>query len=188
LNVAIPEGNPVGVSLAETVGDLPGGSAVAGLTVSLDVSGGYNGSLYAYLVAPNGALVTLLNRPGVTGGNPVGYGGSGFNITLSDAASGSIQTTPETIGSVFSGNYQAAGTLANFNGSAADGTWTLFFTDESVGGGQATLTGWSLEITAVPEPVNVAMAIFGAGLIGVGATRCYRGSKKTILESGQAIA
>ncbi len=173
---AIPQGSPAGVSLVETVTAIPGGSTVAGLTVDLSVSGGYNGSFYAYLVAPNGTLVMLLNRPGATGGNPFGYGGSGLNVTLSDTAAGSIQTTPEAVGAVFSGAYQAAGTLGNINGSAADGTWTLFFADESAGGGQPTLTGWSLDITAVPEPVNVALALFGAGLLGGGALRSYRGS------------
>ena len=180
LNTAIPTGNPTGVSVAESVSDIPSGSTVGGLTVDLTVTGGYNGDLYAYLVAPNGTLVMLLNRPGVTGGNPFGYGGSGLNVTLSDTASGSIQTTPETAGTLFSGTYQAAGTLANFNGSAADGTWTLFFADESAGGSQATLTGWSLDITAVPEPVNMAVVIFCAGMVGVGIVRGLAGSRKAM--------
>ena len=178
LNTAIPIGNPAGVSIAESVSGIPGSSTAGGLTVDLTVSGGYNGDLYAYLVAPNGTLVMLLNRPGVTGGNPFGYGGSGLNVTLSDTAAGSIQTTPETAGAVFSGTYQAAGTLGNINGSAADGTWTLFFADESAGGTQATLTGWSLDITAVPEPINMSMAIFGVGCIVVGSVRSYHGSRK----------
>ena len=121
-----------------------------------------------YLVAPNGTLVVLLNRPGVTTGNPFGYAGSGLNVTLSDAASGSIQTTAEAAGTAFTGTYQAAGSLASFNGGAADGTWALYFADESAGGGQATLSGWSLDITAVPEPVNVALVIFAAGVLGGG--------------------
>ena len=132
----------------------------------------------------------LLNQPGVTGGNPFGYAGSGLNISLSDTASGSIQTTPETPGSVFGSGlaYQAAGSLSGFNGSAADGTWTLFFADEVAGGGQATLNGWSLNITAVPEPVNMALIIFGAALIGASAVRIYRGSRKTTLQSPPVIA
>ncbi len=160
VNAAIPVGNPVGVSVSESVSDIPGGQTVLGLTVDLTVSGGYNGNLYAYLVAPNGTVVTLLDRPGVMGGNPVGYGGSGLNVILSDAGTaGNIQTTAETPGAVFSGTYQAAGTLGNINGSAADGTWTLFFADEVTGGGQATLDGFSLGITAVPEQANMALVI-----------------------------
>ncbi len=156
LNTAIPVGNPLGVSVSESVSGLPVGSTVVGLTVDLTISGGYNGNLYAYLVAPNGTLVTLLDRPG-TGSSPFGYLGSGLNVTLSDTASGSIQSTAETPGAVFSGAYQAAGTLGNINGSAADGTWTLFFADEVAGGGQATLDSFSLGITAVPEQANMAL-------------------------------
>ena len=188
VNTAIPDGNPVGVSFSETVSDVPGGSTVGGLTVDLSVSGGYNGNLYAYLVAPNGTLVMLLNQPGATISNPFGYAGSGLNVTLSDSAAGSIQTTPETPGSVFSGTFQAAGTLGAVSGSAADGTWTLFFADEVAGGSPATLNGWSLGITAVPEPVNLTMIIFGAGLVGFGIIRYFRNLRKSTLRSAQLIA
>ncbi len=185
---AIPQGSPVGVALSGSVSDIASGNTVGGLTVDLTVSGGYNGSLYAYLVAPNGTLVTLLNQPGVTSGNPFGYAGSGLNVTLSDTAAGSIQTATETAGAVFAGTYQAAGTLANINGSAADGTWTLFFADVASGGGQATLTGWNLDITAVPEPVNVALAFFGVGVLGIGAVRAFRFSRKQSLPPSQTVA
>jgi len=171
---SIPDGSPVGVSFTGNYDQATPGATVSSLTVDLSIGGGYNGNLYAFLVAPNGTLVMLLNQPGVTGGNPFGYAGSGMNVTLSDSASGSIQTTPETAGSTFSGNFQAAGTLANFNGSVADGTWTLFFADEVAGGGQATLNGWNLNITAVPEPVNVAISVFGSIVVVVGGVRSYR--------------
>ena len=45
VNTAIPEANPVGVAFSETVSDA-GGSTVGDLTVTLNVSGGYNGYLY----------------------------------------------------------------------------------------------------------------------------------------------
>src|SRR5271168_122322 len=79
---AIPVGNPVGITFSGTVSDVPAGQTLDNLTVTLDVSGGVNGSLYAYLVAPNGTAVTLLNQPGVTGGNPFGGFGSGLSVTL----------------------------------------------------------------------------------------------------------
>ena len=170
----IPDGNLVGVAFTGTYDEAAAGATVSSLAVNLQLSGGFNGDLYSYLVAPNGTLVVLLNRPGVTTGNPFGYSGSGLNVSLSDAASSSIQTTAETGGSVFTGSYQAAGTLANFNGSSADGTWTLYFADESAGGGQATLSGWSLDITAVPEPVNAAMGIFACCVVGMAAIRQFK--------------
>jgi len=144
----------VGVAFSGSVSDA-GGIAVGVLTVTLNVSGGYNGYLYSYLVAPNGTMTVLLNQPGVTGSNPFGYSGSGLNVTLSDTGGSSIQTTTEPAGVPFTGTYQAAGSLANLYGSPADGTWTLFFADLSSGAGPAELNSWSLELPqcrmAVPQ-------------------------------------
>ena len=102
----------------------------------LNLSGRCNGSLYEYLVAPNGTMVLLMNQPGV-GVNGFGASGVGMNITLQEfgAANGNFQN--ETSGSVLSGTYNTAGSLANFSWSAADGTWTLFFADLANGGGRA---------------------------------------------------
>jgi len=174
---SIPDGNPTGVSFAGTYDQAAADTTVSSLTISLNISGGYNGDLYAYLVAPNGTLVVLMNQPGL-GVNGFGASGAGMNITLQDigAANGNVQN--ETSSSVLSGNYNAAGSLSGFNGSVADGSWRLFFADMSNGGGTSTLNSWSLDITAVPEPANVAMIFFGAGFIGFIGFRFYRGSKK----------
>ena len=193
---SIPDGSPVGVSFTGTYDGAAAGATVSSLTVNLSISGGYNGNLYGYLVAPNGTLVMLLNQPGHTDGSTFGFGyaGSGLNVTLTDATTiggnsvTSIQTTAETPGQLFSGTYNAAGTLGTFNNSSANGEWTLFFADTTPGGGQAQLTGWSLDITPVPEPVNVAMAIFGVGFIGVGAVRGYRNSRRATLPSSSLAA
>jgi subtilisin-like proprotein convertase family protein len=159
---SIPVGNPVGITFSGTVSDVPAGLDVSSLTVTLNVSGGVDGNLYAYLVAPNGTAVTLLDRPGTGPGNPFGGLGSGLSVTLSDGSPG-IQTASETPGQVLSGTFGAAGTLGSMGGSVADGSWKLFFADEVNGGGTSTLTSWTLDIEAVPEPVNVALGIF-AGL------------------------
>jgi hypothetical protein len=156
---AIPDGSPIGVTFSGTVSDAPG-MTVGELTLTLNISGGFNGNLFAYLNAPDGTHVVLMNQPGVSESNPFGASGAGMNITLQDsgAINGSIQN--ETSAAVLSGSYTAAGTLADFNGAAVNGTWELFFADEVSGGGTSTLTGWSLGINAVPEPVNTALVIF----------------------------
>ena len=59
----IPDGNPVGVSFTGTYDGAASGATVGSLTVDLSVSGGYNGNLYAYLVAPNGTLVSDAVEP-----------------------------------------------------------------------------------------------------------------------------
>ena len=183
----IPDGSPAGVSFVGTYDAAPVGSTVSGLTVSLNLSGGFNGDLYAYLVSPNGTLVMLMNQPGVSL-NGFGASGAGMNITLTDSftANGSIQNV--TSGSYLTGNYNAAGSLVNFNGSQANGNWTLFFADMANGGGTSHLDGWSLDITAVPEPANLAMIIFGVSFIGFGIARHFRNSRKAMLHSPQTIA
>jgi hypothetical protein len=66
--------------------------------------------------------------------------------------------------------------LSSFNGLDPNGSWTLFFAD-AASGDQSTLLGWSLEITAVPEPTTWALGIF-ATLAGVaGIFRQWRRSK-----------
>src|SRR5471032_3000227 len=81
----IPDNNPSGN--ASTLGVSGLVAAIANVTVSLDITGGYNGDLYAYLSGPNGGFAVLLNRPGVNGASAFGYSDTGFNITLDDSAS-----------------------------------------------------------------------------------------------------
>ena len=155
------------------------GSSLSSLTVTLNISGGMNNGLYAYLVGPGPAgstTVILMNQPGYAV-DGFGATGAGMNITLSDAGSSSIQDV--TSGSVLSGTYQADGSLSGFNGGDPNGTWTLYFSDTIAGGGNATLNGWSLDITAVPEPVNVALGMFGVVLVVGGFVRRYRRSGKS---------
>lgn len=168
LNTAIPDANATGVAFNLNVSGA--GSSLSGLTVTLNVSGGYNGDLYAYLSC-NGTLVTLLNRVGTGSGdaiqNTFGYATAGFNnVTLSDAGTGGNIHNVSNPGSLVA--YTAdGGSLASLYGGNPNGTWTLFFADLS-GGNVSTLNGWSLDITAVPEPVNMAVGIFSA-LLGGGA-------------------
>jgi hypothetical protein len=179
LNQAIPDGTPIGVTSAINVSGA--GSVLSDVTVTLNVSGGYNGDLYAYL-SYDGTSVTLLNRVGTGSGGPIqsafGFSTSGFNnVTLSDAGTGGnihnvANPLPGTSGTSYTPD---GGSLASFNGANPDGTWTIFFADLSAGN-TSTLQGWSLDITAVPEPVNVALAVFGGLLAVWSGVRWWRNS------------
>lgn len=163
---------------------------VLDIQVTLNISGGNNGDLYAYL-SYNEVLVPLLNRIGVSSGNPFGSSGSGLNVTFSTAAAGNIHAAGD---GTLSGSYQADGqnlsplspassfnanggsiTLdavgTGFGGMNPNGPWTLFISDVVSGGGEATLSGWSLDITVVPEPVNVTLAVFGVVAVVTVASR-----------------
>ena len=177
LNLAISDGNVNGVSstLAVSVAD----HQITGLSVTLNVSGGYNGDLYAYL-SYGGVLVPLVNRIGVGSGNPFGASGAGMNVTLTDG--GSLGDIHLAGNGTLSGTYSPDGrnisplsaaatfdsasrvSFSSYNSIDPNGTWTLFFADVSGGGGNSTLNSWSMDITAVPEPVNLALGVF-AGLL-----------------------
>jgi hypothetical protein len=60
--------------------------------------------------------------------------------------------------------------LSVFNGMNPNGDWTLFLADQGAGD-EATLTGWTLSLTAVPEP---AVPLLG-GLATLLALRRRRG-------------
>lgn len=184
---AIPDGSPLGVVFSGSVIDIPAGSTVSGLTLDLNISGGFNGNLYAYLQAPNSLIAVLMNRPGVSGSNPFGATGAGMDITLQDGLSdhGSIQN--ETSSLVLTGSYNAADPLADVNGSAADGTWDLYLADLVVGGGASTVNTWTLNVSTVPEPNPSTLEILGALiLLGSLMTRTNRSPRKQLLPKPQS--
>jgi hypothetical protein len=170
----LPDGSTAGWSDTRNVSEIPSGLTIVGVSVTFTLSGGYNGDLYGYL-SHNGALIPLLNRVGMgTGSEPTysfGYEDAGFNnVTLADSGSVNIHNyggagVPTGTYAPDSGGVTFATTFGGLN---PNGNWTLFLADLSNGGGQSTLTGWSLGITAdVPEPVNLALGIF-AGLLVAG--------------------
>ena len=111
----------------------------------------------------------LLNRVGTGTGSGAqftyGFSTAGFNnVRLDDqSGNGNIHTVQNPSAN---GTYTSdGGTLASFNNLDPNGNWTLFLADLSTGD-QSTLTSWSLEITAVPEPVPVALAVFAGLFVG----------------------
>jgi len=188
----IPDGSTVGYADTHAIGSVAGGGVtdeIVNVNVRLNLTGGYNGDLYGYLLLQNGAGTTssiLLNRIGRTG-TDYGSAGSGLaNITLSSSGVTDIHTE---LGSLSGGTYQADGRAVDpnsdfstatrtaglnvFNGQLANGTWTLFLADLS-GGDQSTLVSWGLDITVVPEPATWALGIFGVLLGGTMVVRRLR--------------
>jgi subtilisin-like proprotein convertase family protein len=180
VNTTIPDNDPDGLVSSVALSGLIG--SISNVTVSLDITGGYNGDLYAYLVGPNGGFAVLLNRVGVTNGNSYGYSDAGFNnITLDDSAAnnnihyyqnvagtgaptGTWASDGENVDPLGSlvGSSPSTATLTSLDGTNPNGNWILFIADLS-GGGQATLANWTLNITTVPEPQTWTM--LGAGLV-----------------------
>ena len=189
----IPDGSPSGTAgTATTSGFRP---SLSDISVTLNILGGYNGDLYAGL-SYGGVLVPLLNRVGVTSGDGFGYGDTGFSVTFSSAGANDVHSYGSHSPS-FNGDGQLTGTwqpdgraidpqsspssfdsasrvgFESFDGMNPNGTWTLFLADLSMGE-QSTVVSWSLAITAIPEPTNIALGILVGGFAACQAVRRWR--------------
>src|SRR6476660_6764879 len=80
----IPDGSTIGLADSRTLTGIPFNS-IADVNVRLNVSGGWNGDLYAYLTHSSGFTV-LLNRVGRSGTSSFGYGDSSVNVTFDEQA------------------------------------------------------------------------------------------------------
>jgi MYXO-CTERM domain-containing protein len=185
VNANVPQGSTSGLASTETINfsSVPNFNSIVDLTVTLDISGGFNGGYYAYLVNNTGGFAILLNEPGTTAGNSLGYADSGFNITLSDtAANGDIhlyQTVSNPGGGVLTGTWAPDGRnvnpatvvdtdprtalLSSFIGTNPSGQWTLFLANLDYGE-QGELVSWGMTVTAVPEPPSGVLAMLGLGV------------------------
>ncbi|MEY2410374.1 MAG: hypothetical protein QOF48_3044, partial [Verrucomicrobiota bacterium] len=171
VNATIPDNNANGYASTKAVATQIG--RVTDVNVRLNISGGYNGDLYAYLVHESGYSV-LLNRVGRRAADPLGYSDTGFNLTIDDQASnGDVhayrlqqfgnQTTPlagaltnswapdgrSTDPAVVLDTDARTEMLSSFNGLNPNGDWTLFIADLGVLD-TATLVSWSLDLCGLP--------------------------------------
>ena len=189
----ITDGNPSPWSDTRTVSGITE-AAIGSVSIQVNLSGGYNGDLYCYL-SHAGVLIPLLNRVGTGTGNAFGYSDAGLNLTFTDAAAHNIHSYQTVSGYSITGGatwqpdgrtinpvtsvpsaFDAAGTVtfANLTGLNPNGDWTLVFADLSTGGGQAQVLSWGVSVTAVPEPINVALGIFSGGALVVHVARRWR--------------
>src|SRR5438876_350100 len=86
-NAPIPDGNVNGYQSSLTLSGLP--TLTLDVNVTLNISGGWNGDLYAYLRHGDGFSV-LLNRVGTPDNYGFGYGDTGFHVTLDSQATQSV--------------------------------------------------------------------------------------------------
>jgi subtilisin-like proprotein convertase family protein len=164
----VPDNNYSGWADTRSVAAIPAGTFTS-VAVNLQLSGGWNGDLYAYLVHSSGFSV-LLDRvgTGIGGVSSFGYGDAGMNVTLASTGTsihgygGNSTFSSAPTGTWMTDN--TSGSLASFLTTNPNGTWSLFIADLSVGG-VTTVQSWGLQmdIVAVPEVETwVAAALAGA--------------------------
>ena len=191
----VPDGSFIGLNDTRNLTGVPF-NTITDVNVRMNVSGGWNGDLYAYLVHNSGFAV-LLNRVGRSSSSSFGYGDAGFDVTF-DAQNvatydfhyyqlqgGSItgganwrpdgrNISPTSSGATFDSTSPSA-LLTSFNGINPNGNWTLFVADVS-GGSTSVLSSWGLDIAginvaAVAEPGSVVegslAALFLGAIVGV---------------------
>ena len=110
VNQLVPDANVNGLTFTTDL-SLPDANSIQNITVGLNISGGYNGDLFAFLAGPNGGYAVLLNRVGVGNSSSFGYGDQGFNIVLSDAAANDVHYY-QSDGYSLNGSQQLTGTWA----------------------------------------------------------------------------
>jgi subtilisin-like proprotein convertase family protein len=179
VNTPVPDDNPTGLTSSIDVSGSTG--LILDITVGLNISGGANGDLYAFLTHGPSSFAVLLNRVGKTEEDPFGYDDAGFSILLNEYAALDIHNYGGNGGAPITGIWQPDGryvdpqlvldtdartaTLSSFTNQFANGTWTLFVSDLATSR-QSTLQSWSLTIsTAVPEAATAQLAAVGAGLL-----------------------
>jgi subtilisin-like proprotein convertase family protein len=159
----VPDNNYSGWADSRTLNAAPAGNVTPGsVAVTLNLSGGWNGDLYAYLVNSSSGFCVLLDQIGT---GTYGNAGNGFNVTLSAAGTPGLGSYMDNGTGLLTGTWQpdnTSGSLSSF--TTQGGTWSLFIADLSAGG-VTTVQSWGLQmdIVAVPEVETwVAAALAGA--------------------------
>jgi subtilisin-like proprotein convertase family protein len=155
----VPKALPNGTSSISSVLSVSGSSAIVDLNVGVNMSHVWVGDLSMSL-SHGGTNVTIIDRPGVPAST---YGCSGDNIvaTLDDGASASVENQCAGGSPTINGTFSPNQALNAFNGSNANGTWTLNVVDHYTSADAGTLNSWSVEVcvdnggtnpTATPVP------------------------------------
>jgi len=124
-----------------------GGSTIERVTLSTSINHTYVADLDGTLISPQGAEVSIFDRPGVPATN-FGCPGDNIQATFDDEAILTATDFENTCnGGPFAiqGTYQPIQPLTSFSGGSANGGWTFELTDNFADDG-GELVSWSLEI------------------------------------------
>lgn len=146
VNIPIPDANATGINSPLTA-TFPAGASINSMSVNFNITHTWDSDLTINLVAPNGAVLNLVNARG-------GAGDNFTNTTVSSASTTSFATGAAPFTGTFAadgvtapgtGPTAYAATVGTFTGlySTPTGTWRLAIRDR-VGGDNGTLLDWAL--------------------------------------------
>jgi PKD repeat protein len=148
LNLAIPDGDPLGISNSQTVTTAPGttlGGDVELSGVYFKIDHTWVGDLIVTLTAPNGAQVVLTDRPGVPA-SLAGCDGDNMDVLVETGTGNDMEAVCNNLPAI-SGVFTAANgsdlELINDIGGAPNGTWFLTVSDNAALD-TGTLLEWGL--------------------------------------------
>ncbi|MEL6637884.1 MAG: proprotein convertase P-domain-containing protein [Bacteroidota bacterium] len=135
----LPLNDNAGTTITIPVAGL--GTLVDEVSFSLEINHTWVGDLSATLTSPSGTIVPLFNQPGAPATN-FGFGcdQNNLNLNFSDDATNTaddLENTCNPSGAIgtfaIQGDFQALGSLVNFNGDNANGNWILNLRDDGAG-------------------------------------------------------
>ena len=132
---------PDGGTVTEESFDLtaPADAQVTDVNVTVDLTHTFSSDLDVFLVGPDGTSVELAT-------DLCGATDDWTNLTFDDEASISVTAACNPNPPALTGSVQPEGSLSDFDGLSASGTWTLMITDDA-GGDQGILIGASIEVS-----------------------------------------
>jgi subtilisin-like proprotein convertase family protein len=185
--IVIPDNTPAGGSSTISAINILNPTIFTFDSVTIVVSTAHTwiGDLTVTLTSPTGITVQLFRRPGASG---VGSSGDWTAGTYVFVLSGGLSMpTTNVATNVTPGTYNITSnpgstqiippsdpdTYSAFTGLNLNGTWTLNISDNAAGDTGA-ISGWSMNITSIPEPTTAALLLLAAGGLGAAAWRKRR--------------
>ncbi len=154
-NLAIPDGDPLGVKDIRNVTAAPGNSLNVDaklLEVCININHTWVGDITVKLTAPNGVTVDLINRPGYPS-NPLGCFGANIDACFIPGTGNDVENVCAPTTPSITGTFTATGSsdldAINQGGGSPNGNWQLFVSDGQLAD-VGVLASWSLKFINGP--------------------------------------
>jgi hypothetical protein len=187
-NATIPDNSP-SLGAASDIYIASGDSQLSGIvnpyvaqlmSVQFTITGGWDGDYKIVLSHTDGTTaqsVTLLNM--LLSGAAANSGFNNVTLAVGNTDINSAGSSSSTTAITGTWAPQGGVNFNSFQNISPTGDWLLYVTDNQ-SGDQGTFASWSLNLDVVPEPVNVALGVFGV-LLGGSALVRYQAAKRRLV-------